>query len=1059
MPMKKYVLILLAIFSVSTLSAGDLSEEKEKEAQDRYAQGEMYFNQGEDALAIDAFSKAIGINRNYAKAYAFRALVYAYQPDSFQLVLDDCKRALKLDKNIADAYKALGKAYRDHGDFDLSIANYTKAIDINPDDYASYNARGNVYLDKGDPDTAIINFNHALQIMPDYSGTYYYLGIAYTVKGELDLAIEYFTIRIQNSPDFSYAYSARGDVYHKKGELDRAISDHTQSLHIDPHNAHFYILRGSVYLDKGEFDLAIADNTQALQIIPNYAVAYNNRGRAYTEKGAWDLAIADLTKGLLITPDAKAYSNRAVAYENRGELDLALADYSQSLLLDPNNAITYSNRGIVYDKKGELDLSIADQKQAISIDPGYAIAYSNLGMVYIEKEELDLAIASFTQALIIDPNNAIAYTNRGSAYYDKGDLDLAINDCTQAIRLDPNDSFAYNVRANAYADKGEADLALDDFQKGMDVEFKKANINAAFVAVWREILWYLANKDYSLTGYTEQYFQLVIGWMEKTISLMENIRSSSGSRGTLDVVRKLYFYYAAVYMEIKANNIDKAFEYAESLRNRDFLDEVGRETALNLPGVQSDEREKIRALSREIEDYRNIIESYANEHKTADIRYTEISQKLDEAEAAIQKIDEAIVSRKVPRYEALRFPKPVTIHQAQAFCGDDTAVLEYVLWDDSIDYQPISYERLLTEEEKRRPAIDSYCLVLTKDGVKPVILDSAYAFSEVSRKFREQVAGANRNNPLGRPERYETLRNELYEKLITPVLPYLGRNIKNIVIVPDGDLAYLPFDILRPTTNSKDFGELFSLSLSPSISVSIIAERGLPATQNAPILGFANAIYNNQGSGSDRGTRSFDGLVWQNLPGTAIEIEMLKEIAESQNKSITVLLQKDVSEEKVKSLSANGELRKYPIIHFACHGYFNEEEPAMSGIVLSEVSGISDTNDGYLTVPEIVLLNFNSRMVLLSACETGLGENKRGRGMVGLTRAFLAAGAGNVGVSLWKVDDKGTSLFMEELYKKVLIEGKSFRAAYYDVKNQFRHGVFGETYARPRYWAAFMMYE
>jgi CHAT domain-containing protein len=79
--------------------------------------------------------------------------------------------------------------------------------------------------------------------------------------------------------------------------------------------------------------------------------------------------------------------------------------------------------------------------------------------------------------------------------------------------------------------------------------------------------------------------------------------------------------------------------------------------------------------------------------------------------------------------------------------------------------------------------------------------------------------------------------------------------------------------------------------------------------------------------------------------------------------------------------------------------------------------------------------------------------------MVGLARAFLVAGAGNLGVSLWEVDDTGTSLFMTALYQKVLADGKTFRQAYYEVKNAFRHGEAGEDYARPMYWAAFTMYE
>jgi CHAT domain-containing protein len=230
-------------------------------------------------------------------------------------------------------------------------------------------------------------------------------------------------------------------------------------------------------------------------------------------------------------------------------------------------------------------------------------------------------------------------------------------------------------------------------------------------------------------------------------------------------------------------------------------------------------------------------------------------------------------------------------------------------------------------------------------------------------------------------------------------------------------------------------------------------------------LAFADAVYNREGSGVDRGERGYDGLEWANLPGTAREADRLEGIAAREGKGIVVYRGEEVSEGKVKELSALGELKKYPFVHFACHGYFDEEEPGRSAIVLSEVSGGNAgeaEKDGYLNAAEIVGLEFDSRMVLLSACETGLGGSgkmKRSEGVVGLARAFLTAGAGNVGVSLWKISDEGTVLFMEELYRKVLGEGKSFREAYHEVRNDFRQGKHGARYSRPYYWAAFTMYE
>lgn len=111
----------------------------------------------------------------------------------------------------------------------------------------------------------------------------------------------------------------------------------------------------------------------------------------------------------------------------------------------------------------------------------------------------------------------------------------------------------------------------------------------------------------------------------------------------------------------------------------------------------------------------------------------------------------------------------------------------------------------------------------------------------------------------------------------------------------------------------------------------------------------------------------------------------------------------------------------------------------MSSVLFSEVSGaLKDSNDdGYLTISETALLNLNADLVCLSACETGLGEMKAGDGMVGLTRAFMVAGAKQVGASLWCVDDEATAKFMSSMYEKVVKNGMDYPTAYQKTKAEF----------------------
>jgi len=241
----------------------------------------------------------------------------------------------------------------------------------------------------------------------------------------------------------------------------------------------------------------------------------------------------------------------------------------------------------------------------------------------------------------------------------------------------------------------------------------------------------------------------------------------------------------------------------------------------------------------------------------------------------------------------------------------------------------------------------------------------------------------------------------------------------------------------------------------------MLSARAIP--QNLPILAFGGAWYDRDKTAAERGEQRSAGygdepnqVYWRDLPGTEAEVGMLEQLVPSAL-DIRVFRGSDVSEAQVKRLSAEGELARYPMLHFATHGYFREEDLERAGIVLSEVSGLLDNGeDGYLTIPEIAVLNLNARMVLLSACETGLGVLRRGDGMVGMVRAFLLAGAEYLGVSLWEVNDEATMEFMTRLYGKVLNEGKTFREAYFLVKDEFRNH---DRWSHPNYWSAFVLYE
>jgi CHAT domain-containing protein len=155
-----------------------------------------------------------------------------------------------------------------------------------------------------------------------------------------------------------------------------------------------------------------------------------------------------------------------------------------------------------------------------------------------------------------------------------------------------------------------------------------------------------------------------------------------------------------------------------------------------------------------------------------------------------------------------------------------------------------------------------------------------------------------------------------------------------------------------------------------------------------------------------------------------------------------------------REAATSAELSQYRVVHFATHGLLNTEQPALSGLVFSLVDEKGAKRDGFLRLHDIYNLNLPAELVVLSACQTGLGKEIRGEGLVGLTRGFMYAGAERVTASLWKVDDGATAELMGRFYREMFAGGRSpaaaLRAAQAEMLKQKR-------WRAPYYWAAFVL--
>ena len=193
-----------------------------------FDRGNAYHSKGDYDRAIQAFSRAIELKRDFAEAYTNRGLAHQNKGD-YDHAIRDHNEAIDLNPNYAEAYFNRGGAYKSKNNYDLSIADFNKATDLKPNFAGAYNHRGVVYLDRGDYDCAIADFTKAIDLNPDFvSEVYYNRGLAYHKKGEIDKALKDYTKAIDLNPDFvSKVYYNRGRVWLHLREWENTKSDLT----------------------------------------------------------------------------------------------------------------------------------------------------------------------------------------------------------------------------------------------------------------------------------------------------------------------------------------------------------------------------------------------------------------------------------------------------------------------------------------------------------------------------------------------------------------------------------------------------------------------------------------------------------------------------------------------------------------------------------------------------------------------------------------------------------------------------------------------------------------
>lgn len=320
---------------------------------------------------------------------------------------------------------------------------------------------------------------------------------------------------------------------------------------------------------------------------------------------------------------------------------------------------------------------------------------------------------------------------------------------------------------------------------------------------------------------------------------------------------------------------------------------------------------------------------------------------------------------------------------------------------------------------------------------------------------------------------YRRAAKKLSEIVLGPVAQLLGS--KRLVFVCEGALQYIPFSALPlPGTNTGDVPLIVKHEIVNLPSASILAElrtqeAGRRKAGNAVAI-LADPVFD---AGDERlavSTRtdslSFPSVVSSDLNRSADDVGLtrggktyLSPLLYTRKEAVAVMavtppgkVMLALDFEANRRTATSPSLARYSIIHFATHGILDNHHPELSGLVLSLVNKKGKTQDGFLKLQDIYSLKLPVELVVLSGCQTGLGEQINGEGLIGLTRGFMYAGASRVVASLWSVSDVATASLMGDFYRAMERDGMrpaaALRAAQIRMWKQ-------KQWSFPYYWAGF----
>lgn len=808
----------------------------------------------------------------------------------------------------------------------------------------------------------------------------------------------------------------------------------------------------------GDFRNAVKGGEQAVAIFREIgdrrteAVARSNLAGAYDVTGQVAQARVHYEGALMIAREFGQTAQEALRENNLGWLETSAANWQAALdryrpalakfrkLGDRRReALVLNNLGVVYGGLGQWDEAVRLYESALAIrratgdQAGAATTLTALGRAHAALRRTGEALGAYRQALEMIALSKDRRAETGVRLL-LGELHL------QERRIaEGREAFGRALelarevedrRAEARALVGQAKLELlaGDAASARSLAAQAVPLlESAGARVYLAAALETVSRALAKEGRLGEAQAAV----ERALLLIEGSRGSAEFQDRaayLATTQETFAYYAGLL--VRSGQHERALEASERARARSLV-EMLRESGAGIrsgadPVLLAREREILESLNAKGERLLPLM-GRDSPRKTA------LESEIQDLESTLAGIQSQI-RRQSPRYASLTMPSPVTANQIrESLLDDSTVLLEYALGDER-----------------------SYLWICSRGGLQTVELPPRARIEEAANNAMRRVT------PRAGDELTAALSN-LSEMVLVPAAPYLRS--KRLAIVPDGALQRTAFAML-PLAGEPLIARHEVVILPSATALAVLREES--ANRPAPARGlalFADPVFD-----------AADPRVRTRNPAVAAAAQPAERILEhsagsseaaplriprlvySREEGDAIFRLAPPQSVRVAGFAANRtaatspEIGSYRFLHFATHGYLDTANPGLSALVLSLVGEDGRPTAGFLRATDIYNMRLSADLVVLSACQTALGKEIRGEGVMGLTRAFFYAGVPRAVVSSWNVDDRATARLMPDFYRRMLRDGLRPSAALRQAQLELRKDP---RWSSPYYWAAF----